>query len=102
MAGMWDGFSSLISFARRRQGRRRLRNVVCHISVEVPGSAVPFPEPCPDASSSGPSVAASVERFLSFIQTTTTRQSYADTLARLTAQAGPGPPPTWSPPTTPP
>ncbi|MGS2644657.1 hypothetical protein [Streptosporangium sp. LJ11] len=36
----------------------------------------------------GESVAAAVDRYLDSVQTATTRASYAETLARLTALAG--------------
>jgi len=52
---------------------------------------VPFPTPTADTSQDvvgGESVAAAVDRYLDSIQTTTTRASYAETLAQLTALAG--------------
>lgn len=64
---------------------------MCHIDVDAFVAVVPFP-----ASSAGPasttacqeSVAAAVDRYLDSVQTTTTRASYAETLARLAALAG--------------
>ena len=51
-------------------------------------SVVAFPTPTPAAEPTGESVAAAVDRYLDSIQTSTTRASYAETLARLTAHAG--------------
>jgi site-specific recombinase XerC len=49
-------------------------------------SSLEFPTPAAEAS--GESVAAAVDRYLDSVQTKTTRASYAETLARLTALAG--------------
>ena len=50
-------------------------------------TVVPFPTP-PTETTVGETAAASVDRFLDSVQTATTRDSYAETLARLTALAG--------------
>ncbi len=50
-------------------------------------TVVPFPTPLAETSD-GESVAAAVDRYLDSVQTKTTRDSYAETLARLTALAG--------------
>ena len=50
-------------------------------------TVVPFPTPSADTAD-GETVAAAVDRYLDSVQTRTTRDSYAETLARLTALAG--------------
>ncbi|MEU4411306.1 tyrosine-type recombinase/integrase [Streptosporangium sp. NPDC023963] len=50
-------------------------------------AVVPFPAP-PAETIGGESVAAAIDRYLDSVQTATTRASYAETLARLTALAG--------------
>jgi len=50
-------------------------------------TVVPFPTPLAETSD-GESVAAAVDRYLDSVQTKTTRDSYAETLVRLTALAG--------------
>ncbi|MDR8411256.1 hypothetical protein MTP10_21295 [Nonomuraea sp. 3-1Str] len=62
----------------------------------------PRPGPSSDSGSdgspaAGPSVAVAVERFLASLPTATTRTSYARTLNRLTALAGPRPVPELAP-----
>ena len=59
-------------------------------------TVVPFPAPPAGPAATiaeGATVAAAVHRYLDSIQTRTTRDSYAETLSRLTALAGGGPPP---------
>lgn len=55
-------------------------------------TVVPFPTPpadsAPTTAGGGETVAAAVDRYLDSVQTKTTRDSYAETLARLTALAG--------------
>ena len=58
---------------------------------EVPVTVVQFPAPPAGAApaiAEGVTVAAAVDRYLDSIQARTTRDSYAETLARLTALAG--------------
>jgi len=55
--------------------------------VGFPAQAAPVATPAGDRSG-GESVARAVDRYLDSIQTTTTRASYAETLAQLTALAG--------------
>ncbi|MFC4508595.1 MULTISPECIES: hypothetical protein [Streptomyces] len=50
-------------------------------------TVVPFPTP-PAETTGGETVAAAVDRYLDSVQTKTTRDSYAETLARLTTLAG--------------
>ncbi len=50
-------------------------------------TVVPFPPPSADTAD-GETVAAAVNHYLDSLQTRTTRDSYAETLARLTALAG--------------
>ncbi|MEU4411301.1 hypothetical protein AB0F88_42930 [Streptosporangium sp. NPDC023963] len=50
-------------------------------------AVVPFPAP-PAETIGGESVAAAIDRYLNSVQIATTRASYAETLARLTALAG--------------
>jgi len=63
---------------------------MCHISTEVPVAVVPFPavpgSQRPDGG--GQDVADAIDRYLDSIQAATTRASYAETLACLTAIAG--------------
>ncbi|WP_214104042.1 tyrosine-type recombinase/integrase [Acrocarpospora catenulata] len=56
--------------------------------VAFPGQ----PDSVPDVAGATITVAVAVERFLDSITTATTRASYAETLARLTAMAGPAHP----------
>src|SRR6266567_8752639 len=61
---------------------------MCHITRgRSLVTVVPFPTPLAETSD-GESVAAAVDRYLDSVQTKTTRDSYAETLARLTALAG--------------
>jgi hypothetical protein len=50
-------------------------------------TVVPFPIP-PAETAGGESVAVAVDRYLDSVQTKTTRDSYAETLARLATLAG--------------
>lgn len=66
-------------------------------------TVVPFPAPPAGAApviAEGETVAAAVDRYLDSTQARTTRDSYAETLARLTALPVTGPPPCWCPGTT--
>lgn len=61
----------------------------------------PFPAAAgPQQPHEGLSVAVAVDRYLDGIQSATTRASYAETLARVTAIAGLAPRPPCSPGTT--
>jgi len=64
--------------------------------VGFPAQAAPVANPAGDRSG-GESVARAVDRYLDSIQTTTTRASYAETLAQLTALTGTRDTDAWSP-----
>ncbi|HEY5356902.1 MAG TPA: hypothetical protein VIJ82_04320 [Streptosporangiaceae bacterium] len=51
-------------------------------------TVVPFPASADPGATGGETVAAAVGRYLDSVQTSTTRASYAETLARLAALAG--------------
>ena len=53
-------------------------------------TVVPFPTPPADPApaADGEGVASAIDRYLDSVQTKTTRDSYAETLARLTARRG--------------
>ena len=74
--------------AGRMPGRTRLGSVMCHISTEVPRVGRPVPGHARRPDGAGQGVVDVVDRYLDGIQAVTTRASYAETLACLTAIAG--------------
>ena len=74
--------------ASRRTGAE---SATLHVtSAEVPAAVVPFPAAAAGQSAdvAGKDVAEAVDRYLNSVKAPTTRASYAETLARLTAAAG--------------